>query len=170
MVTKAWTRFPLIVFLAFFHHSGVPAHAFPINTDVAIQPAEGELVIRSQVRYVHASEESGDADGELDVRQFPLSRSQNQNGPANQGWGVSALSPGNRKLADIDFTAGLHPEANGRESSFLVSARTWSITIQATLLHVGMIIHADVSLFFQGGVFLAGVAKKVLIQILVVFA
>ena len=60
---RFWSRFSLIFFLAFYTRSGAPAHAFPINTDVAIQPAEGEFIYRSQLRYVRASEESGDPDG-----------------------------------------------------------------------------------------------------------
>ena len=71
MVVKFRSRLCLIVFLAFYFQSETPSYAFPINTDVAIQPAEGELIVRSQVRYVHASEESGDSDGKLDRLLLP---------------------------------------------------------------------------------------------------
>jgi len=51
--------------------SGICSYALPINTDLAILPAEGELIYRSQVRYEHASEESPDPDGDLDRLLFP---------------------------------------------------------------------------------------------------
>jgi len=70
-MTKFWSRSLLILLVALVRPSGMSAYALPINTDVAIQPAEGEFIYRSQVRYVHASEESGDADGELDRLLLP---------------------------------------------------------------------------------------------------
>jgi len=66
MTVRFCLRFLIVFFVVSFYSSGTTLHALPINTDTAIQPAEGELIYRSQVRYSHASEESGDPDGELD--------------------------------------------------------------------------------------------------------
>jgi len=63
---RFWPRFFIVFFVTSYYSSGTSLHALPINTDTAIQPAEGELIYRSQVHYEHASEESGDPDGELD--------------------------------------------------------------------------------------------------------
>ena len=71
MVVKFRSRLCLIAFLAFYFQFETLSYAFPINTDVAIQPAQGELIVRSQVRYLHASEESGDSDGELNRLLLP---------------------------------------------------------------------------------------------------
>ena len=71
MAVRFWSRFCLIVLAAFYCYSETLSYALPINTDVAIQPAQGELIYRSQVRYVHASEESGDPDGELNRLLLP---------------------------------------------------------------------------------------------------
>ena len=66
MTVNFWLRLLIVFFVAIYNYSGTSVHALPINTDIAIQPAEGELIYRSQVRYTHASEESGDPNGELD--------------------------------------------------------------------------------------------------------
>jgi len=71
MVVKCWSRLFVIITLVLYCQSETLLLALPINTDVAIQPAEGELIYRSQVRYLHASEESGDPDGKLNRLLLP---------------------------------------------------------------------------------------------------